>query len=66
MGVSLSARTIGEVLEQLDEIVDLARRKKSRLGYFAALYRNVTIKVNEGILAGTGQTDAGLTLNDLA
>jgi serine protease len=28
----LPARTIDEVLEQLDEIVDLARRKKGRLG----------------------------------
>src|SRR5215208_5052232 len=48
----MAARTIDEVLEQLDEIVDLAHREKSRLGYFAALYRNVTSKVNEGILAG--------------
>jgi Family of unknown function (DUF5995) len=66
VGVSLSARTIGEVLEQLDEIVDLARRKKSRLGYFAALYRNVTIKVNEGILAGSFEDVARMERLDVA
>lgn len=48
----MAARTIDEVIEHLDEIVDLARREKSRLGYFAALYRNVTRNVKKGILAG--------------
>ena len=48
----MAARTIEEVLDHLDEIVKLARREKSRLGYFAALYRNVTRNVYEGILAG--------------
>ena len=48
----MAARSIDEVIEQLDEIIDLARRQKSRLGYFAALYRNVTTNVKEGILAG--------------
>ena len=35
----MPARTIDEVLEQLDEVIDRARREKSRLGYFAALDR---------------------------
>jgi len=46
------ARTIDEVIAQLNAVIDRARREKSRLGYFAVLYRNVTIKVKEGIAAG--------------
>ncbi len=41
--------TIDQVIDQLTEIIDWSRKTKSRLGYFAALYRNVTIKVKEGI-----------------
>ena len=62
----MPARTIDEVLEHLDEIVDLARREKSRLGYFAALYRNVTIKVKEGILAGSFEDGARMERFDVA
>jgi hypothetical protein len=62
----MAARTIDEVLEHLDGIVDLARREKSRLGYFAALYRNVTRKVNEGILAGTFEDGARMQRFDVA
>jgi hypothetical protein len=62
----LPARTIDEVLEQLDEIVDLARHEKSRLGYFAALYHNVTIKLNEGILAGSFEDGAHMERLDAA
>ncbi len=62
----MSARTMDEVLEQLDEVIDLARREKSRLGYFAALYRNVTIKVNEGILAGSFEDGARMERFDVA
>ena len=43
------ARTIDEVILQLDDIIARSIREQSRLGYFAALYRKVTIKVKEGI-----------------
>ena len=62
----MPARTIDEVLEQLDEVIDLARREKSRLGYFAALYRSVTMKVNEGILAGSFEDGARMERFDVA
>ncbi len=62
----MPAGTIDEVLEQLDEIIGLARREKSRLGYFAALYRNVTIKVKEGILAGSFEDGARMERFDVA
>jgi hypothetical protein len=48
----MRAETIEEVIEQLDSIIDWARTNNSRLGYFAALYRKVTVKVKEGIAAG--------------
>lgn len=48
----MTAQTIDGVIAQLDDIIGLARREKSRLGYFAALYRQVTVKVKEGIAAG--------------
>jgi hypothetical protein len=45
-------QTIDEVLAELDQIIHWARDVRSRLGFFATLYRNVTIKVKEGIGAG--------------
>ena len=62
----MPARTIEEVLEHLDGTIDLAHRQKSRLGYFAALYRNVTIKVKEGILADSFEDEARMERLDVA
>jgi hypothetical protein len=45
-------RTIDEVLVELDQIILQSRNEQSRLGFFTALYRNVTIKVKEGIASG--------------
>lgn len=46
------AATIDEVVDRLTEIVEWSHATNSRLGYFAALYRKVTIKVAEGIADG--------------
>src|ERR1700675_963940 len=46
------AATIDEVIHRLDDIVARSIRNRSRLGYFAALYRKVTAKVREGIAEG--------------
>jgi len=48
----MPAQTIDEVIAQLNEIIDHSRRESSRLGYFAALYREVTIIVKQGLLNG--------------
>jgi hypothetical protein len=48
----MPARNIDEVIVQLDEVIARTRIEKSRLGFFAVLYRNVTLKVKEGINAG--------------
>jgi len=47
-----SARTIDEVIARLDDTIARSIREQDRLGYFAALYRKVTIKVKEGIAEG--------------
>lgn len=45
-------QTIDDVLTELDQIILSARNEQDRLGFFATLYRNVTIKVKEGIADG--------------
>lgn len=51
-GIMSSARTIDEVLDRLDSIIQSSMDRGSRIGYFAALYRMVTAQVKEGILNG--------------
>ena len=41
--------TIDQIIERLTDIVDEAKSNRSRGGYFAALYRKVTIQVKKGI-----------------
>lgn len=41
--------TINDVINALDDILQNAQTGQSPMGYFAALYRKVTIKVREGI-----------------
>ena len=45
-------KTIDEVISQMDKIIERCVREKSRLGYFAVLYRDVTIQVKEKIKKG--------------
>ena len=47
-----SATSIDEVIAQLDAVIARSIVEKSRLGFFAALYRNVTLQVKEGIRTG--------------
>jgi hypothetical protein len=46
------ARTIDAVVARLDAVVESAHERRERRGYFAALYRNVTLRVRDGIHAG--------------
>jgi hypothetical protein len=45
----MPATTIAEVIEQLNEIVKLAQQNSDRAGYFAALYKKVTVAVSDKI-----------------
>lgn len=50
--IATPAKTIDEVIEQLTSIVDWSKENDSRMGYFAALYRKVTIRVKQKIQEG--------------
>ncbi len=45
----ITINTIDDVIKTLQDIIDESIKNKSPLGYFAALYKKVTIKVKEGI-----------------
>ena len=49
------ATTLDEVIAQLDAVIARSRRDNSRLGYFACLYRSVTVRVRDGIADGRFQ-----------
>jgi len=40
------------VIARLEQIIDSSRKNGSRMGYFAALYHKVTVKVKEGVAGG--------------
>jgi len=48
----MSAGSIKDVVAALDAIIQRSRDDRSRLGYFAALYRRVTCAVRDGIANG--------------
>src|SRR5688572_17762750 len=48
----MSADSIDGVIERIDRIIDRCVRERSRLGYFAVLYRDVTVNVRSAIRAG--------------
>lgn len=45
-------KTIADVIAVLDEMVKQSAARKSRAGYFAALYKRMTVAVSEGIGKG--------------
>jgi hypothetical protein len=61
----MNATTIDEVIARLTEITDRARGEASRLGFFAALYRKVTIRVQEGIARGRFEDGARMERLDV-
>lgn len=55
--------TINDVITELDHIIAFSKKQQSTLGYFAALYRKVTISVKEGI--ANGEFDDGERMEKL-
>ncbi len=53
--VPTPAHRIDELVGELTSIVDWARANRSRIGYFAAMYRTVTLRVSAAIDAGEFQ-----------
>lgn len=57
--------TIDGVLDQLQIIIDQSIATSSRLGYFAALYKRMTMAVRDGIAAGRFQDAARMERLDV-
>ncbi|MFD2938763.1 DUF5995 family protein [Flavobacterium notoginsengisoli] len=49
------ASTINEVIQILDEIIETSKLEQSALGLFAMLYREVTVRIKQGIIEGSFQ-----------
>lgn len=58
-------QSIDIILEELDQVLAEARRQRSRLGYFAALYRDVTARVQAAIEAGDFEDGARMERLDV-
>lgn len=50
-----TAVTIQDVIDQLGEIIAECQQGNSRLGYFPAMYRKVTVRIKEGVENGRFQ-----------
>lgn len=50
--MNLSAKTIDEVILALNKIIAESEQNNDPAGYFAALYRKVTVRVKDGIASG--------------
>lgn len=48
----LSTQTIDDIIDQMNHVIDRCTREKSKLGYFAVLYRDVTVQVRNKIREG--------------
>lgn len=58
-------KTIEEVLIYMDHIVAECKSHSSRIGYFAVLYRQVTRRVRDGILAGEFEDNPRMEVLDV-
>ncbi len=61
----MKANTIDEVIAYLDEIIQESRDKSTRQGYFAALYRRVTVAVKTGIAQKAFEDGARMEMFDV-
>jgi hypothetical protein len=48
----MTAVTIDDVIRDLTDIIDECWQNNSRLGYFPAMYRKVTVRIKEGVANG--------------
>lgn len=62
----MQANSIDEVIQYLDVIINDCIRKSSRIGYFASLYKAMTIGVKVGIEQGAFENGARMEQLDIA
>jgi hypothetical protein len=58
--------TVDGVVNELDDVITESIKTNSRLGYFAALYRRMTMAIRDGINAGQFQDAARIEAVDVA
>lgn len=58
-------QTIDDVLIRMDEIVAECKSNQSRIGYFTILYRQVTRRIRDGILAGEFEDNTRMVMLDV-
>jgi hypothetical protein len=58
-------QTIADIIAQMDQVIARCYREQSKLGYFAVLYRNVTVRVRDGIAAGRFENAARMERLDV-
>jgi hypothetical protein len=63
--ISIPVQTIDQVIQALDQIIEWSWAQKSRVGYFAALYRRVTRSVKDGIANNQFQNGPLMELLDV-
>lgn len=61
---TVDLRDIDDVVTRLDEIIDQALASGDRMGWFAAMYRRVTIAVRQGIVDDRFRDGAGMARFD--
>ncbi len=60
-----TANTIQEVVQILDHIIEESIQRNSRLGYFACLYRKMTVAVKDGVVNGRFEDGARMEKLDI-
>lgn len=58
-------KTIEDVLIRMDQIVAECQQDQSRIGYFAILYRQVTRRIRDGVLAGEFEDNPRMEVLDV-
>ena len=61
----MTLREIDAIIDRLAEVVERSKRERSRAGYFAALYRKVTVAVRDSIVAGRFENPELMTQLDV-
>ena len=61
----MQINTIEDVIVILDTIISESEKDNNQMGYFAALYKKVTVKVKEGIVTGFFEDGARMEMLDV-
>jgi hypothetical protein len=63
---NVAVETIDDVIHELSEIIEYCWQQNSRLGYFPAMYRKVTVRIKDGVKTGRFEDGERLERLDVA